>query len=443
MLAGVPPVKKMQSFEQLEGLRRTMQAAEEGHGLVNSANNVRLGKRPRIKTTTQPGYIKTTPLSQSPEALAARKAKEMKAAEEARAAEVKSSQIDLARHLYGKWIKEGVNTPGWQRKAMMKAIEINPATATPPPMGQYKLPYKSGAQVWEGAPLSEWFELASEDILPYGPNALWRKWEKPLQSALNWDSMVGPVITSDGIGASKASLEMLGQGLAEMAPYLKKKGGVLSAKSGDSVPYNGMISQGKEFNAWQRYLSNHPMTGHKLRKAKTLALDAARLIPRLDVIMSAYDLYNSGMWDWSTSKMDKLKDVATAAGGAGSLLRWGFEKPFMNIGEPELSRMAGTVGRVASAPYKVMSAIKFIDDFAEPVQHFKNGSKIHIKKANRGKFTDYCGGKVTSECIARGKASSNPAIRKRATFAANARKWKHQNGGKIMPYWVYNILGGE
>lgn len=70
-------------------------------------------------------------------------------------------------------------------------------------------------------------------------------------------------------------------------------------------------------------------------------------------------------------------------------------------------------------------------------------SGIHIKKANRGKFTEYCGGKVTSECIARGKASSNPAIRKRATFAANARKWKHQGGGKFIPYWAHNILGGK
>ena len=51
--------------------------------------------------------------------------------------------------------------------------------------------------------------------------------------------------------------------------------------------------------------------------------------------------------------------------------------------------------------------------------------KIHIKKENRGKFTDWCGGKVTSECIARGKKSSNPVIRKRATFAANSRKWNH------------------
>lgn len=56
------------------------------------------------------------------------------------------------------------------------------------------------------------------------------------------------------------------------------------------------------------------------------------------------------------------------------------------------------------------------------------GGGIHIKKANRGKFTEYCGGKVTSECISRGKRSSSPAVRKRATFAANARKW-HADGG--------------
>ncbi len=56
---------------------------------------------------------------------------------------------------------------------------------------------------------------------------------------------------------------------------------------------------------------------------------------------------------------------------------------------------------------------------------------IHIKKKNRGSFTRWCNGKVTEECIRRGKNSSNPAIRKKATFAANARKWKHENGGTI------------
>lgn len=55
----------------------------------------------------------------------------------------------------------------------------------------------------------------------------------------------------------------------------------------------------------------------------------------------------------------------------------------------------------------------------------KNGSKIHIKNKNKGTFTTYCNGKVTNECIRRGKNSSDPAIRKKATFAANARKWNH------------------
>lgn len=79
----------------------------------------------------------------------------------------------------------------------------------------------------------------------------------------------------------------------------------------------------------------------------------------------------------------------------------------------------------------------------DAIDLFKKGNKIHIKKANRGKFTEYCGGKVTQECISRGKNSSNPKIRKRATFAANARKWKHQNGGilqNIKPITFLDIL---
>lgn len=70
------------------------------------------------------------------------------------------------------------------------------------------------------------------------------------------------------------------------------------------------------------------------------------------------------------------------------------------------------------------------------MEFLKEGNKIHIKKSHRGLFTQYCGGNVTSECIARGKRSSDPKIRKRATFAANSRKWKHKNGGKIDNYYT-------
>lgn len=67
---------------------------------------------------------------------------------------------------------------------------------------------------------------------------------------------------------------------------------------------------------------------------------------------------------------------------------------------------------------------------------FAKGGGIHIKKKNRGKFTEYCGGKVTNECIQRGLHSSNPTTRKRANFARNARKW-HSFGG-----WL-NSQGGD
>lgn len=60
-------------------------------------------------------------------------------------------------------------------------------------------------------------------------------------------------------------------------------------------------------------------------------------------------------------------------------------------------------------------------------------SGIHIKKKNRGSFTEYCGGKVTDACIQKAKNSSSSAIRKKAVFAENARGWarKHQEGGVL------------
>lgn len=71
------------------------------------------------------------------------------------------------------------------------------------------------------------------------------------------------------------------------------------------------------------------------------------------------------------------------------------------------------------------------NDLLALANYAAKGGKIYIKPENRGKFTEYCGGKVTSECIAKGKRSSDPAVRKRATFAANARKWKHELGGNL------------
>ena len=58
-----------------------------------------------------------------------------------------------------------------------------------------------------------------------------------------------------------------------------------------------------------------------------------------------------------------------------------------------------------------------------------NGSGIHIKKENRGKFTETKKrtGKTTEELT----HSKNPLTRKRAIFAQNSRKFKHGDGGEV------------
>lgn len=91
-----------------------------------------------------------------------------------------------------------------------------------------------------------------------------------------------------------------------------------------------------------------------------------------------------------------------------------------------------------------LNSINFYDDISpqeEIIDSNESSTKlipfgksgIHIKKENRGSFTSYCGGKVTDACIQKGKNSPSAAIRKKATFAANARKWKHQFGGTLVP----------
>lgn len=124
-----------------------------------------------------------------------------------------------------------------------------------------------------------------------------------------------------------------------------------------------------------------------------------------------------------------LNAMASFAAFGGPLGIWGgygsgaigYELAKENLGIKALN--VANKGKLTSLPNSFESS---------ELNTFAKGGKIHIKPENRGKFTKYCGGKVTSECIARGKRSSDPAVRKRATFAANARKWHHAFGGDLL-----------
>lgn len=51
-------------------------------------------------------------------------------------------------------------------------------------------------------------------------------------------------------------------------------------------------------------------------------------------------------------------------------------------------------------------------------------SGIHIKESHKGRFTAIK--KKTGKTTAELKHSKSPAVRKMATFAQNAAKWKHK-----------------
>ena len=63
------------------------------------------------------------------------------------------------------------------------------------------------------------------------------------------------------------------------------------------------------------------------------------------------------------------------------------------------------------------------------VSFYKSGSKIHIKKKNRGKFTAAAkrAGMGVQEYASKVLRDPNasPQLKKRANFARNAKKWKH------------------
>lgn len=84
-------------------------------------------------------------------------------------------------------------------------------------------------------------------------------------------------------------------------------------------------------------------------------------------------------------------------------------------------------------------------DLSSLIESFPEAkSGIHIKKANRGKFTAYKKrtGKTTQEAL----HSDDPHVRKMANFAKNAKKWgKGENGTDIPvpPEWIKKYLESQ
>ena len=72
---------------------------------------------------------------------------------------------------------------------------------------------------------------------------------------------------------------------------------------------------------------------------------------------------------------------------------------------------------------------------------YAKGGKIHIKPENRGKFTALK--ERTGHSASWFKEHGTPAQKKMATFALNARKWKHGDGGELDTYGEPQTFAGR
>lgn len=127
-----------------------------------------------------------------------------------------------------------------------------------------------------------------------------------------------------------------------------------------------------------------------------------------------------------------LNAMASFAAFGGPLGIWGgygsgaigYELAKENLGIKALN--AANKGKLTSLPNSFESS---------ELNTFAKGGKIHIKPENRGKFTALK--KRTGKSATWFKEHGTPAQRKMATFALNARKWKHAFGGDL------NTNGGD
>lgn len=246
-------------------------------------------------------------------------------------------------------------------------------------------------------------------------------------SASNNDELMSTWNTLDFQNTMQTEKGLVGKtllGTALGAPWLDYQNGKVKF-SGDNLLASAQgAAQGSAFGPWGALIGG--IAGGVLNLGSRLGRN--KRIRKINKAIEKRNAYLQDSFSNLSSNIDKQSDFGTMASYAaygGPLNIFGGGAIDYELAKEDLNNKRLN----AMSKYKMSS---MPNSFETPeLAIFAKGGKIHIKKANRGKFTDYCGGKVTSECIARGKRSKSAAVRKRATFAANARKWHHAFGGYL------------
>ena len=206
--------------------------------------------------------------------------------------------------------------------------------------------------------------------------------------------------------------------------------------------YSQLFPIFKESNAYKRLLQEwqqtHPDTNPNMLFSRVMEHygknhDAMPTESYADLGQLRYELDKYGIYDSTLKDNPATQEHIDAYKKA--LQGKNLNRLFRNFTDEQIIEMLNTIAYNDNNNifdmYDQPRNVLYAKNGTTITQYFKNGRKIHIKESQKGSFTRYCGGNVTSECIARGKASPDPRIRKKATFADNARKWKHQYGGSL------------
>lgn len=138
----------------------------------------------------------------------------------------------------------------------------------------------------------------------------------------------------------------------------------------------GTISQGKKFNAFDRWASDHPQAMMRLRKAKTLVGDALALHPVLGIYDDISDIVK-GMSNKNSSFADEFSNATTGVGLLGKTLYTLWMDDFNNVFGNDIETRAyrKKIFNSMNLPDKINDSVKFIKDFSTPVEEFANGGE--------------------------------------------------------------------
>lgn len=160
--------------------------------------------------------------------------------------------------------------------------------------------------------------------------------------------------------------------------------------------------------------------------------EAAQPRDQIELFLTYLDWYILNPSKWGSP--EPTKQVINELIGPGSLVTLQQKVQMAIKSDPEFAKQLQKVAEKIPVSIPELAQVKRILS-GERTYKWKSGGSLHIKKENRGKFTASAkrAGKSVQEHAKDvvNNPNSTELQRKRAQFALNAKKFKHEEGGKL------------